>query len=195
MCLPYRFAGNHSRKSNVVEDFLKAAYSIDSSHLNKVAVLLVDEFGLYEEQSQIIHPVSKSSVENLPAGKNKFNFFDQGNLNNAITEENTRPRLNANHNSAKNLTNHLLSSFGNIKNKTRLKGQSKIDIDIFDNVLLVSPLLKQSFPITYKSLFVKHKRSMDVSYVAYLMDAFYLAINVVSKALHNNYTKPPIDAR
>lgn len=189
MCLPYRLRINHKKHPTLITDFLKAAYAIDISQMEKVAMLLVDEYGVYEDQFPKVENYFNPFDQN--DSREKERVLDEANLRRVIIDQNINSSPQTVH------ENTLLSRIApiHINNKTLQKNRTQYERNIFENVLIISPLLEQRFSKTYKGLIMKYKNQASVSYTVYLMDAMLLAIDIVSKLLDRNRSKPLVDSR
>ena len=167
VCAPHR---SEEGRRNIAEDLLKKAYHINRSRASRLAYVVVDDRGIYEELYQWHQNDNKTS--NL-----KERFSLKNNSSRTLKQIGNEASLNV-----------LLS-------KKTFQEDFKTKYNYLDNILMISPFLDNQLLNNYKSYISKHKNSIGVSQLVYLLDAMYLSLLTASKLIGPNGTKKFFDAR
>nr|XP_018671194.2 olfactory guanylyl cyclase GC-D-like [Ciona intestinalis] len=209
MCLPHGF-GKEYENMTIVDELLWSAYELNEIIAAERAYIVVDPHGLYSGKgfSQWMTRTSEAaSKSRRSAIKNGPNYYAES-IKIAEVLESTTSADEASTASGTNVEqpsdlgmNSFSSnvhvrrrSVGNeTTNSTDPEGSGKPNI--YENVLVLSPTLDQSFPEEHLAFVKSRSANTELSYLAYFLDSLYLTLVGISQFARWNSVQNLMDGR
>ena len=164
LCASYR-TGNEK----TISDFLEVGRSVNAKSLKQAAIVTFNQFGLF---NKTLFPRDDVSIRNLDEENHALKIAldvdaDLSGKQRVLDQIRDKPNEN-------------YTEDADVKEGGKTA-------DIFENILILSPLLDSNFSNQYKTLIVTYSES-EV-YLAYLLDAMLLALVGVAQATFRNATR------